>query len=84
MNPFSKLYGWLLGAVAVAATVVGIYLRGRSAGKKVEQAKAIEQDLAEERAQSETLREASDVQIEVSRLPAADVRQRLRDKWTRD
>lgn len=81
---WGRFYGWALGALAVVAAVAGIYLRGRAAGKKVEQAKATEQDLADERAKSETLREASDVQIEVSRLPADDVHQRLQRKWTRD
>ena len=78
-----KAYAWLLAAVAILAAVAGVYLRGRSAGKKVEQAKATERELANESARNETIQEASNAQIEVSRLPAADVRQRLRDKWTR-
>ena len=80
----NKLYTWLLGALAALATIAGIYLRGRSAGKKTEQAKQAKQELAEERARGKTIQEASDAQIEVGRLPAADVHQRLRDKFTRD
>lgn len=79
-----RAYAWLLGALAVLAAIAGIYLRGRSAGKKVEQTKATERELADERVRAETIQEASDAQIDVARLPADDVRQRLRDKWTRD
>lgn len=78
-----KACTWLLATVAVLAAVLGVYLRGRSAGKKGEQAKATQRELANERARNETIREASNAQIEVSRLPADDVHQRLRDKWTR-
>lgn len=80
----SRLYTWLLGALAALATIAGIYLRGRSVGKQAEQAKQAQQDLAAERARGEVIQEASNAQIEVSRLPADDVHQRLRDKWTRD
>lgn len=78
-----KACAWLLAAVAVLAAVVGVYLRGRSAGKNGEQAKVTERELANERARNETIQEASSAQIEISRLPADDVHQRLRDKWTR-
>lgn len=80
----NKLYTWLLGALAALATIAGIYLRGRSAGKKTEQAKQAKQELAEERARSETIQEASNAQIEISRLPADAVHQRLKERWTRD
>jgi hypothetical protein len=84
----SALWGrfstWILGALAVLAAVAGVYLKGRSAGKQVEQAKEMKEDLAAERAKSETIQEVHDVQTEVARLPADAVRERLRDKWTRD
>lgn len=78
-----KLYGWLIGALVAVAAVVGIYLRGRSAGKQVEQSKQAQRDLAAERSRSEVIREASDAQIEISRLPDDAVRERLH-RWTRD
>lgn len=75
---------WILGAIAVLAAVTGIYLRGRSAGKEVEQQKATQRDLDAERAKATTIQEAHDVQTEISQLPASDVRQRLQDRWSRD
>lgn len=81
---WNKLYGWLLGGLAAVAAIVGIYLNGRSAGKQVEQKKAMKRDLEAQRAHAETLREVTDAQIETGRMPAADVHERLRDKWTRD
>lgn len=78
---FSK---WIIGAVVALAAVAAIYLRGRSAGKEVEQKKAVERDLTEAKEHAETIRETSDVQAEVSRLPASDIRERLRSKWQRD
>jgi outer membrane murein-binding lipoprotein Lpp len=81
---WSRFYGWILGALAVLAAVAGVYLRGRSSGKKVEQSKATKRELAAERARAQTIQEASDAQVEVSRLPDDAVRERLRDKWQRD
>ena len=81
---WSRFYGWILGALGVLAAVAAVYLRGRSRGKQVEQSKATEKALAAERAKAQTIQEASDAQIEVARLPADAVRERLRDKWTRD
>lgn len=80
----TRFYAWILGALAVLATVAGIYLRGRSAGKQVEQEKATKRDVAEAREHAEKLREAANVQATVTRLPDADVRERLRSRWQRD
>lgn len=80
---WSRFYAWALGALAVIATLAGIYLRGRSAGKQVEQAKATAHELAQECARAETIQEVSNVQTQVARLPDDAVRERLR-KWTRD
>jgi hypothetical protein len=84
MNPFPKLYIWLAAAGSALLAVLGIYLKGRSAGKQVEQAKELKEDLAEAHAQAETIQEVSDVQTEIARLPVDAVRERLRDKWQRD
>lgn len=80
---WSRFSGWLIGALAVLATIAAVYLRGRSAGKKVEQAKEAKRELAQERARAETMKEANHVQTEIARLPDDAVRERLR-KWTRD
>lgn len=81
---WGRFYGWVIGALALAGAVAAVYLRGRSAGKEGEQAKAAQENLAEERARSETIQEANNAQTEISRLPADAVHQRLRDKWQRD
>jgi hypothetical protein len=78
------LYGYiiaLVGAIAAAATV---YFKGRSAGKAAEQKKSVERDLVDAQHHAETIRETSDVQAEVTRLPDATVQQRLRDEFSRD
>jgi hypothetical protein len=84
MNPFPKLYIWLAAAGSALLAVLGVYLKGRSAGKQVEQAKATKKELETERAKAEIVREATNAQVEIDRLPVDDVRERLRDKWQRD
>lgn len=81
---WSRFYGWVIGAGAALLMFAAIYARGRSSGKAIEQKKATQRDLTEARAHAETIREAANVQSEVTRLPADDVHQRLRDKWSRD
>mgnify|MGYP000849663147 FL=1 len=81
---WSRFSGWIIGALGVMAAVAGIYVRGRSAGKQVEQRKATERDLDAAREHAEIIRETSNAQAEIDRLPDSDVRQRLRDKWQRD
>jgi hypothetical protein len=68
----------------VLAAVAGVYLKGRSAGKQVEQKKATQRDLTEAKEHAETIRETVDVQAKVVRLPVGDVRERLQKRWTRD
>jgi hypothetical protein len=80
---------WARGAkllIALATALLALaafYLKGRAAGKAVEQKKAVVRDLTEAKQHAETIRETSNVQAEVSRLPDSDVRERLR-KFTRD
>jgi Flp pilus assembly protein TadB len=80
---WARFYAWILGALAIVAAAVGVYLKGRSAGKQVEQKKAAARELEQERAKAETIQEVRNVQTEVARLPDVDVRQRLQ-KWIRD
>jgi uncharacterized membrane-anchored protein YhcB (DUF1043 family) len=81
---WTRFSTWILAALAVLAAVAGVYLKGRSAGKKVEQQKATERTLEQERARAETIQEVHDVQTEVARLPDDAVRERLRREWQRD
>lgn len=80
---WSRFYQWIIGASLALAAIAAIYLRGKSSGKQVEQKKATQRDLTEAKQHAETIRENSIVQAEISRLPADDVRERLR-KFTRD
>jgi uncharacterized membrane-anchored protein YhcB (DUF1043 family) len=80
---WARFYGWFLGALAVLAAVAGVYLKGRSAGKQVEQKKATQRDLTEAKEHAETIRETVDVESNIIRMPDSAVRERLR-KYTRD
>ena len=79
---WARFSTWILGAVGLLVAVAAVYLKGRSAGKQVEQRKELQEDLAAERARSETIQEASDARNEVGSLPADDVRKRLSERWT--
>lgn len=81
---WARFSGWLIGAGAALLMFVTIYARGRSTGKAIEQQKATQRDLTEAQEQAKTIRETTNVQTEVNRLPVSDLDQRLRDKWTRD
>lgn len=81
---WARFYAWILGAVAVLATIATVYFKGRSAGKQVEQKKATQRDLTEAKEHAETIRETVDVESKIIRLPVGDVRERLRNKWQRD
>jgi stringent starvation protein B len=80
---WARFYRWIVGAAVALLTVAAIYSKGRSAGKAIEQQKATQRDLTEAKEHAATIRETSEVQAEVARLPDSDVRERLR-KFTRD
>jgi hypothetical protein len=80
---WARFYGWILGAVAVLAAIAGVYFKGRSAGKAVEQKKATQRDLTEAKEHAEVIRETVDVESNIIRLPDPAVRERLR-RFTRD
>lgn len=84
MKFLSGIYGWIAAAVVAVLGAAGIYLKGRSAGKKAEEAKQVQSDLQAEKAKNETLEKVNDVTTEISGLPDADAERRLRDKYTRD
>lgn len=81
---WARFSSWVFGAGALLVALVGIYLKGRAAGKQVEQQKATERELVTEREKSQTIQEAHDAQNNVAALPADAVRKQLQDKWTRD
>ena len=81
---FNKIYLYLAGLVAAIGGALALYFKGRSAGKQVEQAKAVKVELQQERAKNETLQQVNEVANDVGGLSDADAEQRLRDKYTRD
>ena len=83
-NLWTRFSGWIIAALGAIAAFAAIYFKGRSAGKAVEQKKAVERDLTEAKQHAETIRETADVESKIIRLPDADVRERLRNKWQRD
>lgn len=84
MKFLSGVYGWIAAGLAAVAAALGLYFKGRSAGKQVEKAKQVEHDLQAERAKNETLETVNDVTAEVGGMSDADAERRLRDKYTRD
>jgi hypothetical protein len=72
----TKITGWLAGAGVALALLLGIYAKGRS-----DSAARTEAERAAERAKS--LKQAREVEDEVSRLDPGGVDRRLSD-WMRD
>lgn len=80
----NTIYAWLAGAGALIAAIVGIFVKGRSDGKKLEKAKQVESDLKAQEQRNETNKQVNEVRESVSKLPDDDVQQRLRNKYARD
>lgn len=81
---FNKIYVYIAGLLAAIGGALALYFRGRSAGKKVEEAKAVKVELQQERAKNETLEKVNEVAADVGGLSDSAAEQRLRDKYTRD
>jgi stringent starvation protein B len=81
---WARFSTWIVGVAIALAGVAAVYLKGRSTGKQVEQERAAKRDVAEAKEHAEKIREASNVQATVTRLPDTDVHERLRRKWRRD
>lgn len=79
---WSRFSTWIIGTLGIIAAVAAVYLRGRSAGKSVEQKKATQRDVEEAKAHAEVIRETSKIDSDVARLPDDALRERMR-KWTR-
>jgi hypothetical protein len=84
MKLISGIYGWIAAAFAALAGAAAIYLKGRSVGKQVEEAKTAKKDLVAEQQKNATLQKVNDVTVEVGGLSDADADKRLRDNYTRD
>lgn len=84
MKFISGIYGWIAAGLAAVAAALGLYFKGRSAGKQVEKAKQVEDDLNAEKAKNETLQTVNEVANDVASTSDADAERRLRDKYTRD
>lgn len=80
----NRVRAFLLGLLGVFASVLAVYAKGRQAGKKAEEAKALKKDVAAEKAKNETLEDVVEVRDDIGRLSDDSVEQRLRDKYQRD
>lgn len=86
-----KDYLLTIGGTALTGLVVALiaYFKGRSTGKAGAEQKAEEQRTKEiletvehaSKARQESVKEASNVQQTVNRMPDSDVRGKLREKW---
>lgn len=73
----ARLQGILLTAAAVVLVLFGAYaLGGRAARRAVE--------IKDQKRRIDAAEDRRDVEIAVDRMPADDVHQRLRDRWTQD
>lgn len=78
----------IIGAItALIFGAVGLWFVGKSRGKSEQKAKSdiqqAQQSVAQEKARTESVKVANDVKDEVSRANPDDVRDRLRNDWTR-
>lgn len=79
----------IIGAVtALIFGAIGLWFGGKSRGKSEQKTKSdmqqVQQSVAQEKARAESIKVASDVKDEVMRSSADDVRNKLRDEWTRN
>ncbi|HEX2242718.1 MAG TPA: hypothetical protein VHK27_05610 [Gammaproteobacteria bacterium] len=79
-----EIIAWIVGGLMAIFGLGGLYIKGKNDGKKVEKAKQDEINRKAEQKHDATVDKAKDVADDVERLPASDVEQRLRDKYTRD
>lgn len=80
----SKLYKAIAALIVVVAAAIGLYLKGRNAGKVSEQVKQQKAELEAERSRDEAIATREKINAAIERMPASDVQQRLRDKYSRD
>lgn len=80
----TRVYRFLLSLLAAVGFALAMYLKGRNAGKKVEQTKTLQAEVEREKAANETLTKAVAVQSDVASSSDADVNERLRSKYQRD
>lgn len=80
----SDIYGWIVGALGLLASFVGIYIKGRNDSKKLQDQKNLEQSLAAERKRNEERNVADEIIKQNDSISDSDVRKRLSDNWTKD
>lgn len=80
----SKLWGYIAAAGVAILSVVGIFLKGRNDGKKLEKANQAKSDIKARDVANEKTKTANKIENEISVLPDDVVQQRLRDKYSRD
>jgi hypothetical protein len=81
---WAKLQKYIGIFVAALAAAAAIFVKGRTAGKKVEKAKQAQADAKAQERRNETIKESANVAHDVASMSGSDVEQRLRDKYTRD
>lgn len=79
-----EIYAWIVGALGLLASFVGIYIKGRRDTKTLADQKRLEESLAAERKRNEQAAKAKDISENVLNSSDADVRKRLSDDWTKD
>lgn len=77
----SSLAVWLAAILGVVIALAGAWFRGKAKGRQdAEQAAKVEQT---EKLQS-TIRERSNVESDINRLPSGGAAERLRERYSRD
>lgn len=80
--------GTIIGAItALIFGAIGLWFGGKSRGKSEQEAKSdmqqVQQSAAQEKARTESVKEANNVKDEVMRSNPHSVRDKLRNEWTR-
>jgi len=78
---WARFSGYILAVAAALAAVLGLYFRGKAAGK--EEAR-VERDLAIKEQADAARQEVRNVQDEVAGMDDSDVDRYLTDEWVRD
>jgi hypothetical protein len=70
---FSKLKGWMLGALGVAVLVIGLFRTGRKVEKAEQQAKSMKETV-------HNIEVKREVDNDIDRLPDADIDKRMQQR----
>lgn len=82
---WTKIRGWVLGAVAIVATFVTVYVMGRKSGRHEAELEESRNDVNEARkVQQEiqdTVKARQDIENDIASRPANSSLERLRNRW---